>query len=133
MVQCLKVTCHASQDFPTRLCRAAHPNDRAAHGGSQSHWRHLHRLSSLEQRLRFGDAAQGKSWRSCRRSCEGCCNLPTAFLEPGIRADELDVILSRIKLAQLLGRGEGEGGISVAMSTTQQDFSRGLPYLAGEP
>ena len=26
----------------------------------------------------------------------------------GIRADELDVILSRIKLAQLLGRGEGQ-------------------------
>ena len=28
----------------------------------------------------------------------------------GIRADELDVILSRIKLAQLLGRGEGHEG-----------------------
>ena len=39
----------------------------------------------------------------------------------GIRADELDVILSRIKLAQLLGRGEGQAMDSSNNSAAELD------------
>ena len=39
---------------------------------------------------------------------DGVIDSVVMFVEAaGIHADELDVILSRVKLAQLLGRGEG--------------------------